>query len=50
MFRKVNTDGVKQHLQNDPDRIVKWFEKWQMFSFLEMQMATYRTWELGCKV
>ena len=33
MFRKVNTDGVKQHLQNDPDRIVKWFEKWEMFSF-----------------
>ena len=30
VFRKVNTDGVKQHLQNDPDRIVKWSEKWQM--------------------
>ena len=29
-FRKVNTDGVKQHLQNDPDRIVKWSEKWQI--------------------
>ena len=33
MFRKVNTDGVKQHLQNYPDRIVKWSEKWQMLNF-----------------
>ena len=33
VFRKVNTDGLKQHLQNDPDRIVKWSEKWQMFNF-----------------
>ena len=30
MFRKVNTDGDKQHLQNDLDRLVKWYEKWQM--------------------
>ena len=30
LFRKVNTDGDKQHLQNDLDRLVKWFEKWQM--------------------
>ena len=34
LFRKVNTDGDKQHLQNDLDRLVKWFEKWQMlFNF-----------------
>ena len=34
MFRKVNTDGDKQHLQNDIDRLVKWSEKWQMsFNF-----------------
>ena len=34
MFRKVNTDGDKQHLQNDLDRLVKWSEKWQMlFNF-----------------
>ena len=33
MFRKINPDGDKQHLQNDLDRIVKWSEKWQMFSF-----------------
>ena len=30
MFRKVNTDGDKQHLQNDLDRLVKWSEKLQM--------------------
>ena len=32
MFRRVN-NGVKQHLQNDLDRLVKCSEKWQMFSF-----------------
>ena len=30
MFRKVNTDGDKQHLQNDLDELVKKYEKWQM--------------------
>ena len=24
------TDGNKQHLQNDLDKLVKWSEKWQM--------------------
>ena len=34
LFRKVNTDGDKQHLQSDLDRLVKWSEKWQMlFNF-----------------
>ena len=34
LFRKVNTDVDKQHLQNDLDRLVKWSEKWQMlFNF-----------------
>ena len=34
LFRKVNTDGDKQHLQNDLDRLVKWSAKWQMlFNF-----------------
>ena len=34
LFRMVNTDGDKQHLQNDLDRLVKWSEKWQMlFNF-----------------
>ena len=30
LFRKANTDGDKQHLQNDLDRLVKLSEKWQM--------------------
>ena len=34
LFRKINTDVDKQHLQNDLDRLVKWSEKWQMlFNF-----------------
>ena len=34
MFRKVNTDGDKQHMQNHLGRLVKWSEKWQMlFNF-----------------
>ena len=33
VFRRVNNDGDKQHLQNDLDRLVKWPEKWQMFNF-----------------
>ena len=34
VFRKVNTDDDKHHLQNDLDRLVKWSEKWQMlFNF-----------------
>ena len=34
LFRKVNTNVDKQHLQNDLDRLVKWSEKWQMlFNF-----------------
>ena len=30
MFRRVNNDGDKRHLQNDLDILVKWSEKWQM--------------------
>ena len=30
VFRRVNNDGDKQHLQNDLDRLMKWSEKWQM--------------------
>ena len=33
MFRKVNNDGDKQHLQNDVDKLVKWSEKWQMIFY-----------------
>ena len=29
MFRKVNNDGDKQHLQNDLHKLVKWSIKWQ---------------------
>ena len=47
LFRKVNTDGDKQHLQNDLDRLVKWSEKWQII--LGNVNAYYRTWELECK-
>ena len=31
VFRKVNTGGDKQYLQNDLDILVKWSEKWQIF-------------------
>ena len=27
VFRKVNTDGDKQHLRNNLDKLVKWSEK-----------------------
>ena len=30
VFRRVNTDGDKQHLQSALDKLVKWSEKWQM--------------------
>ena len=34
MFRRVNNDGDKQHLQNDLNKLVQWSEKWQMlFNF-----------------
>ena len=34
MFRKVNTDGDKQHVQNDLNKLVNWSEKWQLlFNF-----------------
>ena len=34
LFRKVNTDGDKQHLQNDLDRLVKWSEKWEILCWV----------------
>ena len=34
VFKNINTDSDKQHLQNDLHRLVKWSEKWQMFSIL----------------
>ena len=29
VFRRINNNGDKNNLQNDLDRLVKWFEKWQ---------------------
>ena len=43
LFRKVNTDGDKQHLQNDLDRLVKWSDKWQMIlSYLTLAILFSR--------
>ena len=28
VFRRVNNDGDKQHLQNNLDKLIKWSEKW----------------------
>ena len=34
VFRKVNKDGDKQHLQSDLDKLAKWSQKWQiLFNF-----------------
>ena len=33
VFRKVNTDGDKLHLQNNLDKLVQWSEKWQILLF-----------------
>ena len=30
VFRRVNNDGDKQHLQNNLDKLVYWSENWQM--------------------
>ena len=52
-LKKSLTDGDKQHLQNDLDRLVKWSEKWQMFSILRNVNAYIHdmgTWDMGCKL
>ena len=37
LFRKVNSDGDKQHLQNNLDKLVKWSEKMvDVIQFWEM--------------
>ena len=37
VFRKVDNEGDKHHLQNDLDKLIKWSEKWQMiFNFVKM--------------
>ena len=41
LFRKVREIGVKQKLQNDIDKLVKWSEKWQMlFNFGNVNVYT----------
>ena len=30
------SEGDKQHLQNELDKLVKWSEKWHVIQFLEM--------------
>ena len=48
VFRKVNTYGNKQHLQNDLDKLVKWYEKWQtLFNF---EKCKYKKRELEYKL
>ena len=33
-FRKIKQDGDYEHLQDDLDKLIKWYEKWQMlFTF-----------------
>ena len=36
VFRKVDTDGDKQHLQNDLDRLVKWSGNCRCCQFWEI--------------
>ena len=53
VFRRVNNDGDKQHLQNDLDRLVKWFEKWQMllnFSKCKCLHTGHGNWDVNCKI
>ena len=53
LFRKVNTDVDKQHLQNDLDRLVKWSEKWQMlFNFGKCKClhTGHRNLNVNCKM
>ena len=52
VFRKINTDGDKQHIPNDLDKLVKWSEKWQMLFNLGKYKCLHRLQdtELGCKL
>ena len=47
VFRNVTTDGDKQHLQNDLDKLVKWSGKWQMLlNFGKCKCLHTRHWKL----
>ena len=39
----IKTDGDKQHLQIDLDRLVKWFEQWRML----LNFAKYKCLDTG---
>ena len=47
VFRKVNNDCDKQHLQNDLDKLVKWSEKWLLlFNFGKCKCLHTGHWNL----
>ena len=35
LFRKINGNGDKQQLQDDIDKLIKWSEKWQIYSIFK---------------
>ena len=51
IFRKVTNDTDKQSLQDDLDKLVKWFRKMaNVIKFWELQMYTHRTWKHGRRI
>ena len=53
IFRKINNDGDKKHLQNDLDKLVKWSKKWQMlFNFGKCKClhTGHRNLDVNCKI
>ena len=45
LFRKTKDIGDKQKIQDDVDKLVRWFEKWQMlFNFVKCK-CTHRAWK-----
>ena len=53
VFRKVNTYGDKQHLQNDIDKLVKWSDKWQMlynFGKCKCLHTGHRNLDIKCNI
>ena len=49
VFRKVNNDGDKQHLQNDLYKLAKWSENGRCSSILGNVNAYIHDTERGCK-
>ena len=53
MFRRVNNDGDKQHLQIDLDKLVIWSEKWQMllnFGKCKCILTGHGNLDVNCKM